>query len=283
MSELTEGNTVQIQIVPQLPDAEKHTMSPEIWNALVLEIDSLSNRIKNKEELVPDDVARVRALRKQVDNYLTVFNKSLNDARDSYKKLVEKQLADIGYPFIEQYIDTQRKKQADQWNGIIAEKQGRLREIVSDAVNGTKFVKDTQIASGILPAFTHRFPKVNSAAKDKEIKDWSPYQAVISQTVMVLDVFFSDDAYKTARLLPIASATMQALLSYVRDGDIKHLADMKGLLEKDAGQINMAILRKEVTTKELALERISSIMEQELPADEKIKGIADIIRIAENL
>lgn len=283
MSGPTDGNAVQIQIVPPVPDAKKHTMSSEIWSALISEINGLAKRIKNKEELVPDDVARVRALRKQVDNYLTVFNKSLNNARDSYKRLVEKQLADIGYPFIEQYIAVQRGKQTEQWNKVIAEKQGRLHEIVLDAVNGTMFVKDTQIAGSILPAFTHRFPKVNSAAKDNEIKNWSPYQAVVSQTVMVLDVFFSDEAYKTARMLPIASATMQALLSYVRDGNIGHLTNMKGLLEKDAEQINMAVLRQEITTKELALKRISSIMKQELPADKKIKGIADIIRIAENL
>lgn len=272
-----------IIIAAPVPNAEEHTLSPEIWDALMEEINRVTARISAGEELVPEDVERVRALKKQVDNYLTVFNKALRNAQDTYKKLVENQLKDLGYPVIEQYILTQRKKQADAQNAKIAEKQRTLRDIVEKEVAGTRFLKGTAIAGGILPAFTHRFPKVNSAAKDKEIRDWGPYEAIVSSTVLVLDVFFSDKAYEGAALLPITSATMQCLLSYVRDGDTNRLLTMRDTFAKDAGILQAQRLRQKITDKDIALACIKDIMEQELPANEKIKGIADIIRIAETL
>lgn len=287
MSEATEKKELNVKkpifIVAPVPKAEEHTLSPEIWDALMNEINGVTARILAGEELVPADVERVRALKKQVDNYLTVFNKALRKAGDEYKKLIENQLKDLNYPIIEQYILMQRKKQADAQNAKIAEKQRCLRDIVEKEVAGTRFLKGTAIASGILPAFTHRFPKVNSAAKDKEIGDWDPYEAVIHSTIFVLDVFFSDKAYDGAALLPITSATMQCLLSYVRDGDANRLLTMQDTFAKDARILQAQRLRQKITDKDIALACIDDIMKQELPANEKIKGIADIIRIAETL
>lgn len=270
-------------ILAPVPDARDYTLSAEIWGTLMEEIDNVTGRIAAGEELVPEDVARVRALKKQVDSYLTAFNKACKASQDKYKKLVEQQLNSFGYPVIEQYIDKKRKEQANNQTLKIAEKQKQLHSIIKERVDATYALKDTALAGNLFSAFTYRFPNVNSAAKDKEINNWEPYKSVIDSTIMVLDVFFTDPSYAGAMQLPITSATMQCLLSYVRDGNANRLLTIGGQFAKDAGILKNTRLRQEIKDKGTALTRIKGIMEQELPVDEKIRGIADIIRIAETL
>ena len=174
-------------IVAPVPNSADYTVSAEVWSALAAEINAVSKRIDDGEELTPEDVVNVRGLKKQVESYLTLFNKAMRDAQADYKGLVARQLEQLGYGKIESYIQEQRKKQTDEQNERLAEKQQKLRELVSEKLEGTKVLKSTSLAGELLPAFVHRFPNVNSSAKTKEITNWEPYGAVIRMSMVMLD------------------------------------------------------------------------------------------------
>lgn len=271
-------------VVAPVLDAAEYTVSPEIWTALTNEINHVVARIDAGDELTPDDVVNVRSLKKQVENYLTIFNQAMRKAQATYKDLVAKQLDALGYTKIETYIQIQREKQTKEQTQRLAEKQNKLKELVECSLQNTVAVKDTALAHQLLPAFAHRFPSMNSASKSKDIKNWGPYEAVITTTLHLLDVFFMDPAFTGAKTLPITSATMQQLLCYVRDGNMAHVAIMHEVFAKDSECLKVQALQAEITTKEIALEKIGAILAgSDCTATEKIQDIARIIRIAEFL
>ncbi len=267
-----------------VPQSEDFTISSEIWDALTEEINAVVLRIDANEDLVPEDVANVRALKKQVDAYLTQFNKALRSAQTTYKQMVENQLIELGYNKIEAYIVKKREEQTAEQNAKLDEKRNHLQQLVETELSKTQYVKDTVLAKECLPAFIARFPNVNSYAKSKEIKNWGPYEAIIRTSLQLLDVFFGDTSLcPGAMQLPVTSATMQTLLAYLRDGNLEHLSMMRTVFEKDAEVLLTQKLKAEIATKEIALDKISEIMGSEETADEKIKDIARIIRLAETL
>lgn len=281
MSEMTTITTPDtIQIPAPVPNGKDYTVSSEIWEALKEEINLVVNRIDAGEQLSPEDVTNVRSLKKQVEDYLTTFNKAMRDAQAKYKELVQQQLTDLGYDKIETYIVTQRKKQQTEQNTRLVQKQTKLRALVETQLADTVYVKQTVLANELLPAFTSRFPNVNSSAKTKEISNWGPYEAVVKTTLNMLDVFFGDDVFKGAVTLPITSATMQQLLKYVRDGQLDHLTMMREIFAKDGEYLAQQKLREEITSNEIALDKINTILaESETSTDEKLTAISQIIRI----
>lgn len=281
MSEMTTITTPDtIQIPAPVPNGKDYTVSSEIWEALKDEINVVVNRIDAGEQLSPEDVTNVRSLKKQVEDYLTTFNKAMRDAQAKYKELVHQQLTDLGYDKIETYIVTQRKKQQTEQNTRLVQKRIKLRALVETQLADTVYVKQTVLANELLPAFTSRFPNVNSSAKTKEISNWGPYEAVVKTTLNMLDVFFGDDVFKGAVTLPITSATMQQLLKYVRDGQLDHLTIMREIFAKDGEYLAQQKLREEITSNEIALDKINTILaESETSTDEKLTAISQIIRI----
>lgn len=281
---MSEMNTITtpdtIQIPAPVPNGKDYTVSSEIWEALRDEINVVVNRIDAGEQLSPEDVTNVRSLKKQVEDYLTTFNKAMRDAQAKYKELVHQQLTDLGYDKIETYIVTQRKKQQTEQNTRLVQKQTKLRALVETQLADTVYVKQTVLANELLPAFTSRFPNVNSSAKTKEISNWGPYEAVVKTTLNMLDVFFGDDVFKGAVTLPITSATMQQLLKYVRDGQLDHLTIMREIFAKDGEYLAQQKLREEITSNEIALDKINTILaESETSTNEKLTAISQIIRI----
>lgn len=281
---MSEMNTITtpdtIQIPAPVPNGKDYTVSSEIWEALKDEINVVVNRIEAGEQLSPEDVTNVRSLKKQVEDYLTTFNKAMRDAQAKYKELVHQQLTDLGYDKIETYIVTQRKKQQTEQNTRLIQKRIKLRTLVETQLADTVYVKQTVLANELLPAFTSRFPNVNSSAKTKEISNWGPYEAVVKTTLNMLDVFFGDDVFKGAVTLPITSATMQQLLKYVRDGQLDHLTMMREIFAKDGEYLAQQKLREEITSNEIALDKINTILaESETSTNEKLTAISQIIRI----
>lgn len=268
-----------------VPSAEEHTVSPELWEALTAEINAVVTRIDAGEELTPEDVKQVRSLKKQVEEYLGVFNKAMRNAQDTYKQLIAKQLDDLGYTKIENYITVQRTKMVNEQNQRLSAKQNKLRELVTDMLAKMPHLQKTALAGELLPAFVHRFPNINSSAKTKEITNWGPYEAVIRTTLGILETFFADPVFEGAMTLPVTSATVQQLLRYVREGDLSILSVMRTVFAKDAEYLKTERLKKEITTKEEALTKIAEIMNQNegVTPDEKIREIGRIVRIAEVL
>lgn len=262
-----------------VPNPEEYTVSTEIWEALTTEINTVVGRIDAGEVLTNEDVKKVRSLKKQVDTYLTTFNKAMRSAQDSYKQVIAKQLDDLGYNKIEVYIQKQHAAQVQEQNQRMSAKMGKLKEIIDAKIEGTAKLKETTLASELLPAFTSRFPEINSGAKNKEVSNWAPYEAVITSVVRILDAFFCQ--YPKTCQLPLMSATMRNLLQYVKDGNIEHISDMPSAIKADEHLIRQWELRQEITDEGVALNKIHDILEQEeLSAREKLNRIGTIIQIA---
>lgn len=262
-----------------VPNPEEYTVSAEIWDALTTEINTVAGRIDAGEILTNEDVKKVRSLKKQVDTYLTTFNKAMRSAQDSYKQVIAKQLDDLGYNKIEVYIQKQHAAQVQEQNQRMSAKMGKLKEIIDAKIEGTITLKKTTLAAELLPAFTSRFPEINSGAKNKEVSNWAPYEAVITSVVRILDAFFCQ--YPKTCQLPLMSATMRNLLQYVKDGNIEHISDMPSAIKADEHLIHQWELRQEITDEGVALNKIHDILEQEeLSAREKLNRIGTVIQIA---
>ena len=270
-------------VVAPVLDSAEYTVSNTVWEALTEEINSVVTRIEAGEELVPEGVSRVRQLKNQVDSYLSAFNKAMKTAQANYKELLANQLQQLGYGKIDAYIQMQRKKQTDEQNQRLLTKQTTFNNLVEQALDKTVFVKNTVLARELLPALVHRFPKLNSASKNNDVSNWGPYQSVIETTMNMLDTFFADPVFEGAMRLPITSATYQQLLSYVRDGNLEHLRIMRDIFAKDAHYLEMAKMKAEITTKEIGLDKIESVLLSDSTTDEKITMINKVISIVNNL
>lgn len=249
------------ELLAPVPAAADYSVSAELWQRLEDEIQMVSQRIDNGDELVPDDVVNVQKLKKQVDTYVTSFNKAMRDAQGKYRKLVDSRLTELGFNKIEQFVAEKRHEQSTAQNNRISYKMESLRNLSEGLIAQTKRLKDVPVAKELLPAFTARFPKVQSGAKTNDIMDWTPYFAIMSRTVNILDTFFCDPKYEDAALLPLSSGTIRELLAYVKDGKDEHLANVQVKYKEDQGYIRVEKLRAVLVSKEDGLQRIRKILD----------------------
>lgn len=256
-----EGEHMTTELLAPVPVASEYSVSADLWGRLEDEIIAVSERIKAGEELVPDDVANVRKLKSQVENYVTSFNKALRTAQNQYRTLVDRRLAELGYNNIEQFVAMKRQEQTNLQNIRIADKMGTLQNTLNRLLEQTEKLKETQIAKELLPAFTARFPKVQSGAKNNDIADWRPYVAIMSHTITLMDVFFRDPKYADAVLLPIHSGTIRELLAYARDGSEEHLANVKVKYQEDQNIIRTEKLKQQLKTKSDGVNHIRQVIE----------------------
>lgn len=249
------------ELLAPMPSAADYSVSAELWQRLEDEIILVSDRIKAGEELVPDDVVNVQKLKKQVDNYVTGFNRAIRDASVDYRKLVDRRLTEIGFNTIDDFVKKKRQEQTAEQDKRVAYKMGMLKNIAEQLIMRTKILKDMPVAKELLPAFVARFPKVQSGAKSNDINDWRPYFNIMAHTVSLIDTFFSDPGYEDATFLPLYSSTIKELLAYARDGNPEHLEDFKSRYEEDQKYIREEKLRQRLQTKEDGIREISSILE----------------------
>lgn len=246
--------------------ASGYTVSAELWQQLEDEIKLVSDRIEAGEDMVPEDVAKVRSLKSQVDAYVTSFNKAARDAQAKYRRLIDERLAELGFPKVEAFIAKKREEQTRTTNERITVKMDTLRNLTEGLLSRTVKLKDTSLAQELLPAFAARFPKVQSGAKNAEIKNWTPYYQIVSHTITVLDMFFQEPIYADAVLLPLHSGTMRELLAYVKDGGAAHLTKILDIYEADAPLLRVEKLKRSLHGKEDGLRHIASVL----------KGLGDL-------
>lgn len=250
------------ELLAPVPAAADYSVSADLWQRLEDEIQAVSKRIKAGEDLMPEDVTNVRKLKTQVDTYVASFNKAMRDAQSKYKEMVEKQLIELGYKEIEDFVAKKRQEQTKTQDARIATKMDMLKTISDGLLAHTEKLKDMSVAKELLPAFTARFPNVQSGAKTKDIKDWKPYFAVMSRTVMVMDTFFRDPKYEDAALLPISSGTMRELLAYAKDGNEEHLANVQTQYVQDQALIRAEKMKQSLKTKEDGIAYIKKVLKE---------------------
>lgn len=248
------------ELIASVPSPSDYSVSSDLWAALESEIQKVSTHIKNGDELVPNDVANVRKLKTQVDSYVTAFVRAMNNAQSQYKKLVERKLVELGFNEIEDFVAKKRKEQSAIQDARIAEKMDNLKTISDGLLKQTERLKDVPMSKELLPAFTARFPKVQSGAKTNGIKDWAPYFAIMSRTVMVMDAFFKDPKYEDAVLLPLYSETIRELLAYAKDGKEEHLANVPVKFQQDQHLIREAKLKQSLNSKADGIEHIRQVL-----------------------
>lgn len=249
------------ELLAPVPAASDYSVSADLWGLLEDEIKAVSDRITAGEELVPEDVANVRKLKSQVDGYVTSFNKAMREAQSKYKGMVDRRLTELGYNNIEQFVAMKRQEQTNAQDARIAYKMGTLRNLSEGLLARTEKLKDTPLAKELLPAFTARFPKVQSGAKGNDINDWRPYFNIMSHAVSVMDTFFRDPKYEDAMLLPIYSGTIRELLAYARDGSEEHLANVKVKYNEDQHFIRDEKLKQSLKSKSDGVEHIRQVLE----------------------
>lgn len=249
------------ELLAPVPSATDYSVSVDLWQRLENEIQTVSARIEAGDDLVPDDVKNVRALKTQVDNYVTDFNRAMRDAQSKYRKLVDARLKELGFDQIEQFVAKKKQEQSTLQNSRIKYKMDYLKEIYDKLLARTERLKDVPMSKELLPAFTARFPKVQSGAKANDINDWKPYFAVISRTIMLMDTFFRDPKYEGADLLPLHSGTIRELLAYAKDGKEEHLANVQVKFKEDEVLIETEKLKQELTSKAVGIEHIRKVLD----------------------
>ena len=249
------------ELLAPVPTAADYSVSVDLWQQLEKEIQTVSARIEAGDDLMPDDVANVRKLKTQVERYVTDFNKAMKNDMNKYRKMVDKMLTDLGYDNIVQFVAKKRQEQSALQNNRIAYKMDSLKEISDGLLARTERLKDVPLAKELLPAFTARFPKVQSGAKNNDITDWKPYFAVMSRTINIMDTFFCDPKYEDANLLPLHSGTIRELLAFARDGKEEHLANVKVKFKDDQKLIHEEKLKHILTSKTDGIERIKKLLE----------------------
>lgn len=252
---------VTTELLAPVPAAADYTVSLDLWQRLETEIQSVSKRIESGDELTPEDVVNVRALKREVDGYITDFNRAMKGAETQYKKMVEQRLIELGYDYIEKFTAMKRQEQRTIENTRISVKMDGLKTISDGLLEHTERLKDMPMAKELLPAFTARFPNVQSGAKSKDIKDWKPYFAVIQRTMTIMDTFFRDPKYADAQYLPLHSATIRELLAFAKDGKEEHLSNVVVKYKEDEPLIRMEKLRLALKTKADGIAHIQEILD----------------------
>lgn len=264
------------EFLAPVPSANDYTVSADLWQRLETEIQTVSERIKAGDELVPDDVTNVRKLKSQVDKYVTDFNRAMKEAQTLYRKMVDKRLTELGFDEIERFTAMKRQEQTDLVNSRMAYKMECLKTISDGLLAQTKRLKDMAVATELLPAFTARFPNIQSGAKNKDITDWKPYFAIIHRTMTVIDTFFCDPEYEDAALLPLHSGTIKELLAFAKDGKEEHLANVTVKYKEDEPLIRMEKLKASLKTKEDGINQIRQILDNMGSLEELSEGARQV-------
>lgn len=262
------------ELLAPVPAAVDYSVSADLWQRLEDEIIAVSARIEAGDDLMPEDITNVRKLKSQVDGYVTDFNKAVREAHSQYKAMINKRLTELGYDRIEQFVVQKRQEQSTLQNNRIAHKMDSLKTISDGLLARTERLKDVPMAKELLPAFTARFPKVQSGAKNTDINDWKPYFAVMSRTVTIMDTFFRDPKYEDAAMLPLHSGTIRELLAFAKDGKEEHLANVKVKFQEDQHFIREEKLKRSINSKADGIGHIQRILED--MGD--ISGLSDAAR-----
>lgn len=264
------------EFLAPVPAAADYTVSADLWQRLESEVKAVSARIEAGDELTPEDVVNVRTLKRQVDSYVTDFTKAMKGAEAAYKKMVDQRLIEIGYSNIENFTARKRQEQTASQNVRIAYKMECLKTLSEGLLAKTTRLKEMQMAKELLPAFTARFPNIQSGAKNKDITDWAPYIAIMQRAITIMDSFFCDPKYEDAALLPLHSGTIKELLAFARDGKEEHLTNTIVKYKEDEPLIRMEKLKQGLKTKADGIKHIRQILDNMGDLSELSEGARQI-------
>lgn len=254
------------------------------WEALQAETQRVLALLDNgDEELTPDDIKDVRALKRELDMSIKEYNKRIRQTADNYKQLAEEKLEEIGYPRIEAFVEQKKQEHKNELNQRINTKQAKFRALVEDALDKTEFLSNLSIAAHFEAGLLQLFPDVSSGAKNKENMDEETISKVINHIFKAIETNLTElPKSQWVIQLPPQSNTLRLVMDIIRTGDLKQATSIADAYKQDQYYIEDLQLMQAVTSTSSALAVIQAILNSDRDEETKLAYIRRISQLSIN-
>lgn len=271
---MTEKSNLPVALKPGLPEVDSG-----IWQELVKETHRLGALIDQGTDLTPTDVKEVRHLAKQVKSYGVDYRRAVTKAANDYKARLDQELKAIGYDKIENYIEGKKTAENLARSQRLNDKLTKFNAIVEQALSKSKYLGTSPLAIAVGGQLAKRFPKVNSAAKTNEIKDWSLIESIINQSITKVDQLLARVPI-LMRLTPSSKACVN-ILQYLATGD-ETFIDKKTILEAlkaDKTEVEDAMLAESIKDDDAAISEIVKLVKSKRSSRDKLLLIQRLLNV----
>ena len=274
-----ENKNTQKELLPAL-DSSQYMADREVWNELTNETQRLGKLIDSEgdgNELSPDEFKKVKELASNVREYVKKYRKSVTKQANVYKNRVEEELNAIGYDKIDNFMTERRAQHQKELSDRLSEQLGNFNQLVAAELSKTDYLKSSVLASQVSGILLKRFPKVNSGAKNNEVKKWKPIESVIHMSITSVD-----DVMKTQPIiaqLPPHSKTLRGLAVYLEAGNENQLTQVAEWLEEDKPLIQRLALKSRVETTEATLSEMEQVLMSNVDAETKLNRVRMLLSV----
>lgn len=256
-------------------DNQGYLASSTVWSELVTETARLNKLIDSGAKLTPDDVKDVSRLAKTVKNYGVLYRRAVTKTATNYKDLLNQRLSAIGYDKIEDYVEARKREASNAREDRLNQKVDKFNQLVATELSKSKVLQNSSIARQVAPDLGRRFPKLNSGAKNKEIKDWEPVEAIVRLSILTADKAFID--HPTLKLLPNYAHSVSAINQYLATGDDSLIKGLDDKLKEDQDLLRKIAIKQKVKTDHDALSQIELVLKSSQDDHVKLTYIKRLI------
>lgn len=261
----------------ELQQTQSWEIEPSVWDNLVTEVRRLNAELEQKGELTFEDLQFANELAKGIRDSGTEYYRALMAQSNKYKADLEQALEAIGYTPVANYII---KKDNERKQAIAKRMSDKISYFVS-TVNGMLQNYPNLAASTLAPVFANTimilFPKINSGAKDKVIKDWTPIFTEVQRIASEVESLYTQAP--VVRLLPISSASVQEIARSIRAGFVPTFDVLQSKMLIDRYAIEQLSLRANYTTPESILQLLQETLQVDASAQDKLQRIRYLLSI----
>lgn len=265
------------ELIPKL-DTSKYLASQEIWTELSVETNRLGKLIDEKgSDLSPNEFKKAKELAKNVRDYVTVYRKSVTEQATAYKKRIERELSVIGYDKIDEFMKERQEESKKEISDRLNTQLGIFNNTVAAEMVKTTHVKSSALANQVSNLLLKRFPKVNSGAKNNEIKKWKPIESVIHMSITTVDSLLREQPVIVQ--LPSHSKTLRGLAAYLESGDQNQLTNVSAWLDDDKPLIQRLALKSRVKTADSTINEMSNVLNSTVDDTTKLNRIRMLLNV----
>lgn len=240
---------------------QDYLVDDSIWTKLTNETARLNNILDETGKLTPDDVKTARKLAKTVTDYGILYRRAVTKRAKEYKELLNTRLQEIGYDKIESYVDMQKALVRKAQNDRLTTKLDQFNKLVEKNLEKYPLIKQSSFSYLVANNIGHRFPDVNSAAKNREIKDWNIINTIISKSLSDVNNVLSEKPILIK--LPASSNTINLLLMYLKTGNVDYLSDQQlmNALKSDRTTVENIAIQTKFKTDDQIYAQINNLLE----------------------
>lgn len=233
---------------------------PDIWEQLSEESLKITKIIDSGVEPTKSNIKEVRRIKKEIDNYVKSYKKSVKDKLVIYDEYVAKELEKAGYTTLETVLNNISAKNKQLQTERETSKMAKVNELIKKYKE--QYFKDRtlKINTDCLAHILTLFPDLSSGAKNKEIKDWTIIENIIKnlykEASEKLDLI--DD--EALNILSYSSDLYSKLINYFRTGDFELLEGIEKLSKDDENYIKTYKLEEVLVDPDIVIEHISKVL-----------------------